>query len=312
MSKREQEELSRGWIRKSWDVLGPKMDVPAPDIMTRPEHMGWMLDEYETISRTRVPEFITGKDIAMGGSQGRTEATGFGVVFCAEQALLQKQQEISQSTASIQGAGNVGQFICQKFTELGGRITGISCWDAHLKQAFTYVHESGILPDDLQRITNEYGTIDAEQANKLGWQQQPGDDWLKQPVDILFPAALENALNQANVEQIHEKATLIVEGANGPTTPEADEILQQRNITVVPDFLANAGGVLVSYFEQVQNTMNYHWQQAEIHQKLEEKMVHSFEEVHQDAQKKDITLRDSAYHLAIQRVAQAVKARGWV
>lgn len=312
MSKWEQEQLSRGWVRKSWDILGPKMDVPAPDILTRPEHMAWMLDEYETISRSRVPEFITGKDIIMGGSEGRTEATGYGVVYCTNEAVESLNLSIKKTSAAIQGAGNVGRYICEKYTALGGKVRAISCWDANLKKAFTYTSKKGILPTDLHRITTEYGTIDANEADKLGWIQHDGQEWLKQDVDILFPAALENTISQDNVDLISSQVKIIAEGANGPLTTKADEEINKRKILLIPDFLANSGGVMVSYFEQVQNTMNFHWTAQDVHERLKERMTHSYQKVASLAEEKKVTLRQAAYKIAICRVAQSIKARGWV
>lgn len=312
LSNREQENLCRGWIQQVSKNIGPIQDVPAPDVMTSPQHMLWMMDEYENISGGHYPGVITGKPVGSGGSLGRTEATGYGVVYVLRETLKQMDMDITKTSASIQGFGNVAQYAVELFTEYGGTVVSVSCWDQEEKCPFSYYREGGIDLKELRGITDRFGTVDKDKAEKLGYQRMDGEDWLKHPVDILIPAALENAITGDNVDDIHDNVKLIVSGANGPITPEADEKLSQRDITVIPDFLANAGGVICSYFEQVQNNQNYYWPKEEVLGKLDNKMTDAFYEVWELAQRKKLTVRDAAYMIAISRVADACKLRGWV
>lgn len=312
MSEREQEQVCRGWIRQIARDIGPFTDVPAPDVMTNAKHMLWMLDEYETIHGGRYPGFITGKPVGMGGSLGRTEATGYGIVFVLCEALKEMDIKMENTTASIQGFGNVARYSARKYQKLGGTITSISCWDNADKKSYTFVKKSGINVFALEQITDAYGTIDKEKALEYGCEILPGDAWLEQDVDILIPAALENQINSDNVERISKQVKVIVEGANGPTTPNADQVIRDRGIFVIPDFLANAGGVTCSYFEQVQSNTNYYWERSEVLGKLDTKMTSAFKTVHDLAARKNINMRDAAYVIAVNRVVQAVKSRGWV
>ncbi|NLK00609.1 MAG: Glu/Leu/Phe/Val dehydrogenase [Clostridia bacterium] len=312
LSPREQEQLCRGWVRQISQNLGPVTDVPAPDVATNAQHMLWMLDEYEPIHGGRYPGFITGKPVGMGGSLGRTEATGFGVVYVLREALERLNIDIKNTTACIQGCGNVAQYAARLYSELGGKIVSMSSWSHNDKQAFTYRLPEGIDVDSLIDITDTYGCINREMAEKLGLEILPGEAWIEQDVDILIPAALENQITAENAEKISQQVKIIAEAANGPTTPDADEIINQRDIFVIPDFLANAGGVTCSYFEQVQNNMNYYWEKDEVIEKLEIKMTSAFNSVYELAREKDLTMRDAAYVIAVKRVAEAVKSRGWV
>lgn len=317
MSGSEQERLCRGWIRKVWDIIGPSMDIPAPDVMSTGQHMLWMMDEYETIARCKNPGVITGKMLGAGGSLGRTEATGYGVIYCVREAFKDLGLDIKDATASIQGAGNVGQYACELFTEYGGKVVAISCWDNKDKKAYTYTCERGIDPKYIvatspEKITDRFGTIDAEKARKLGWKQEEGDAWLTKEVTVLIPAATENTIRKDNVNSISDKVKVIAEAANGPTTPEADEIIQQKGTFLIPDFLCNAGGVTCSYFEQVQNNMNYYWPKQEVLEKLDQKMTDAYRGVADLAKSENVYNRDAAYMIAIKRVALACKLRGWV
>ncbi|OQA32640.1 MAG: NAD-specific glutamate dehydrogenase [Betaproteobacteria bacterium ADurb.Bin341] len=311
LSLREQELICRGWIRQVAKNVGPLSDVPAPDVMTNGQHMLWMLDEFETIHGGRFPGFITGKPVGMGGSLGRTEATGFGVIYVLREALKVKGIDIAKTTASVQGFGNVAQYAVQKCTELGGKVVAISCWDQSDKAAYTFRKKSGIGLDELRGITDKFGGIDKSRARDLGYEVLPGDAWLEQDVDILIPAALENQINGTNVQKIAKSVTVITEGANGPTTPEADEVIKQRGIFLLPDFLTNAGGVICSYFEQVQCNTNYYWEKDEVLAKLDTKMTSAFAAVNDLAQRRKLYMRDAAYVIAINRVAEAVRLRGW-
>jgi glutamate dehydrogenase len=312
LSDREQENLCRGWIRQLAKDMGPNIDVPAPDVMTSAKHMLWMLDEYETIYGGRYPGFITGKPVGMGGSLGRTEATGFGVIYTLREALKDLGIAISGTTASIQGFGNVARYASRKYCELGGKVIAISCWDNSDKCSYTFKKGSGLDIDAMEGITDTYGSIDRKKAADMGCEILPGDAWLEQDVDILIPAALENQVTSSNVGRISKQVKVIVEGANGPTTPDADKVIRESGIFLVPDFLANAGGVTCSYFEQVQSNSNYYWEKDEVLSKLDTKMTAAYRAVSELARKKNLYMRDAAYVIAISRVAQAVKSRGWV
>lgn len=312
LSEREQEQLCRGWIRQIARDIGPNIDVPAPDVMTNAKHMLWMLDEFEVISGGKYPGFITGKPVGMGGSLGRTEATGYGVIFVLREALKELHINLADTTASLQGFGNVAKHAAKKYTELGGRVIAISCWDNADKVSYTFRNKNGLDIDALEKITDSYGSVDKEKAVALGCEILPGDAWIEQDVDILIPAALENQITSANVDKISKKVKVLVEGANGPTTPDADKVIQERGIFLIPDFLANAGGVTCSYFEQVQCNMNYYWEKDEVLDKLDIKMTAAYKAVSELASRKKLYMRDAAYVIAITRVAQAVKSRGWV
>ena len=313
LSMREQEQICRGWIRQIARNIGELTDVPAPDVMTTPQHMIWMLDEFETIKgHSHHPGLITGKPVGMGGSLGRTEATGYGVVFTLREALKAQGLSAEGTTASVQGFGNVAQYAIQLYTRLGGKVIAVSSWDQADQTSYTFRRTSGVNFDELLGITDKFGAIDKNKAKGIGFEMLPGDAWLEQDVDILIPAALENQIRGDNAEKITGRVRFVAEGANGPTTPEADEILKKRNIFVIPDFLANAGGVTCSYFEQVQSNMNYYWERDEVLGKLDQKMTSAFHAVHDVATRQKLFMRDAAYVVAINRVAKACRDRGWV
>ncbi|MFO7894423.1 MAG: Glu/Leu/Phe/Val dehydrogenase [Longimicrobiales bacterium] len=312
LSQREQEQIARGWVRQIARDMGPSRDVPAPDVMTTPQHMLWMLDEFEAIHGRREPGFITGKPVGMGGSLGRKEATGYGVVFTIREALKELGMRAEDTTVSVQGFGNVAQFAIQLYTQLGGTVTCVSSWDHEDRAAYAFRKAEGIEAEELLAITDRFGGIDKEKARGLGYEQLPGDAWLEQDVDILIPAALENQINADNVDQISDRVRIIAEGANGPTSPEADRVLHERDVFMIPDLLANAGGVTASYFEQVQSNMNYFWERDEVLGKLDIKMTSAFIAVSDLARQRDMFTRDAAYVIAVDRVAQACRDRGWV
>ena len=313
LSMREQEQICRGWIRQIARNIGELTDVPAPDVMTTPQHMIWMLDEYETIKgHSHHPGLITGKPVGMGGSLGRTEATGYGVVYTLREALKAQGMSPEGTTASVQGFGNVAQYAIQLYTRLGGKVIAVSSWDQADQTSYTFRRASGASFEELKEITDKFGAIDKTKAKGLGFEVLPGDAWIEQDVDILIPAALENQIRGDNAAKISAKVKFLAEGANGPTTPEADEVLKQRNIFVIPDFLANAGGVTCSYFEQVQSNMNYYWDRDEVLSKLDLKMTSAFNAVHDVSTKQKLYMRDAAYVVAINRVARACRDRGWV
>jgi len=312
LSQREQEQICRGWVRQLARNVGPVADVPAPDVMTSGQHMLWMLDEFETIHGGHYPGFITGKPVGMGGSEGRTEATGYGVVFTIREALREMGIDVRQTRASVQGFGNVAQYAIRLYTQIGGTVTCVACWDQADQAAYSFRRESGVDADQLVSISDRFGGIDKAKAKDLGYEILPADAWLEQPVEILIPAALENQVRADNAPKIHAKVKLLAEGANGPSTPEADTILQEKGIFVIPDFLANAGGVTCSYFEQVQSNMNYYWEKDEVLARLDTKMTAAFHAVSELARKRKLFPRDAAYVIAINRVAQACRDRGWV
>ncbi len=311
LSMREQEAICRGWVRQIARNVGPIQDVPAPDVMTNPQHMLWMLDEFETIHGGKYPGFITGKPVGMGGSLGRTEATGYGVIFTLREALKLKGVDPKDTCASVQGFGNVAQYAIKLYTQLGGKVVCVSSWDEEDQASYTFRRLSGIDLQELLGITNKFGGINKDKAKELGYEVLPGEKWIEQDVDILIPAALENQIREDNVVKISPKVKFVVEGANGPTTPAADKYFEQKGIFVVPDFLANAGGVTCSYFEQVQGNMNYFWDKEEVLSKLDSKMTSAFHAVYDTSAKKKIYMRDAAYVIAVSRVVQACHDRGW-
>jgi len=312
LSLGEQERLCRGWIRAIARDVGPLRDVPAPDVMTSPQHMLWMLDEFETIHGAKYPGFITGKPAGMGGSLGRTEATGYGLVFTLREALKELGVRIEDTIAAVQGFGNVAQYAIQLFTRLGGKVTCVSCWDQNDRTSYTYHKKAGISLEELLTITDRFGGIDKAKAEALEYERLAGEAWIGQDVDILIPAAIENQINAETVNKIKPRVKIIVEGANGPTTPEADAVIKKRGLFVIPDFLANAGGVTCSYFEQVQGNQNYFWPKEEVLNKLDQKMTSAFLAVSELARTKKLFMRDAAYVIAVSRVANACKDRGWV
>ncbi|MDD4493786.1 MAG: Glu/Leu/Phe/Val dehydrogenase [Eubacteriales bacterium] len=312
LSDREQEQICRGWVRQLAKDMGPFRDVPAPDVMTNAKHMLWMLDEYETIHGGRYPGFITGKPVGMGGSLGRTEATGFAIIYVLREAMKRLGLSMEKTTASIQGFGNVARYAAMKYQQLGGKIVAVSCWDNKDKKSYTFRKSDGIDSNIMIGFSDMYGSIDKVKAAEYGCEILPGDSWIEQEVDILIPAALENQIRQDNVGKISDKVKILLEAANGPTSTEADQVIREKGIFLIPDFLANAGGVTCSYFEQVQCNNNYFWDLDDVLDKLEKKMTSAFSAVYELAVEKKLYMRDAAYMISISRVANAVKARGWV
>lgn len=309
----EKERLCRGWVDQMWKNIGPRMDVPAPDVGTNAQMMGWMMDEYSKLRGEYVPGVITGKPVGSGGSKGRTEATGFGVIYTVREAMKHLKMDPSRSVAAIQGFGNVAQYAALGFVEmLGGKVACVSCWDHKDRCAYTYSHPKGVDPRFLMSITDEYGTIDKEKAHAAGYIIEDGDAWISKEADVLIPAAIEGQINAETITRISPRVRLVAEGANGPTTLEADEFFKANNIFVIPDFLCNAGGVTTSYFEQVQNDMNFYWSKEEVLKKLDAKMTQAFHDVLELSVKEGIYMRDAAYMVAIRRVVEAMELRGWV
>jgi glutamate dehydrogenase (NAD(P)+) len=313
MSVPEKEKLCRGWVDQMWRNIGPRQDVPAPDVGTTPQMMGWMMDEYSKLTGEYTPGVITGKPVHGGGSLGRKEATGYGVIYTVREAMKYLNLNPEKSVAAIQGFGNVAQFAALGFTEqLGGKVACVSYWDIKDKAPYTISHPNGINPRYLMSITDQYGTIDKDQAVKEGYIIEEPDAWIGKDVDVLIPAALEGQINATTVTRVSDRVRLVAEGANGPTTPEADEFFKANNIFVIPDFLCNAGGVTVSYFEGVQNDYNYYWTRDEVLQRLDNKITKAFNSVLKMAQNEDVYMRDAAYMVAISRVVEAMDLRGWI
>ena len=309
----EKERLCRGWIRQVWSNIGPRNDVPAPDVGTTPQMMGWMMDEYSILSGQYTPGVITGKPVGGGGSLGRTEATGYGVIFSVREAMKHLGMDPAASLCAVQGFGNVAQYAAIGFTELlGGKVVCVSYWDRDDRTAYTVSKADGVNPRFLMTITDQYGTIDKAKARAAGYVIEDGGAWITKEADVLIPSALEGQINAETVNLIHPRVRLIAEGANGPTTPEADEVIQARGIFMIPDFLCNAGGVTVSYFEGVQNDMNFYWTKEEVLQRLDTKMTLAFHGVLEMAQHEKVYMRDAAYMVSIARVVKAMELRGWI
>ncbi|MBC7249257.1 MAG: Glu/Leu/Phe/Val dehydrogenase [Anaerolineae bacterium] len=301
MSPRELERVSRGYIRALGHYIGPETDVPAPDVYTNPQIMAWMMDEYSIITGHNVPGVITGKPIPLGGSAGRGDATARGGMYCIREAAKVLGIDLSQATVAIQGYGNAGQFAHKLVTEIfGAKVVAVS--DS----------KGGIYaPQGL-----DFEAVSAHKRATGSVQGFPGaenitnEQLLELDVVLLIPAALENQIGAWNAANI--KAKIVAELANGPTTPDADEILYKNGVFVIPDFLCNAGGVTVSYFEQVQNAYDYYWTAEEVYDRLDKKMTAAFHAVHAMAQKYKVHNRTAAYLVAVSRVAEACKLRGWV
>jgi glutamate dehydrogenase len=313
LSTTEKERLCRGWVQQMWKNIGPRNDVPAPDVGTTPQMMGWMMDEYSKLVGQFTPGVITGKPLGGGGSLGRTEATGFGVIYTVREAMKHLNLDPTKCVAALQGFGNVSQYASIGFVELlGGKVACVSCWDRYDKTAYTYSHADGIDPHFLLSITDQYGTIDKEKAKAQGYIIEDGDAWITKEADVLIPAALEGQVNAESVKKISSRVKIVAEGANGPTTPEADEYFKAHGIFNIPDFLCNAGGVTTSYFESVQNDMNFYWTKKEVLEKLDIKMTQAFHDVLDMSIKEKVYMRDAAYMVAIGRVVKAMELRGWI
>jgi len=312
LSLLEQERLCRGWVRALAKNIGPLTDVPAPDVMTNSQHMLWMLDEYEAIRGAKYPGFITGKPVGMGGSLGRVEATGYGVMITVREAMKELGIDLQNTTASFQGFGNVSQYAIELYQQMGGNPVCVSCWNQGEQKSYSFVKKDGFELKTLLSITDQFGEIDKNRVQELGFEVLEGSAWLEQEVDLLVPAALENQITGENVRSISKRVKIIAEGANGPTTPEADVVLKERGVLVIPDFLANAGGVTCSYFEQVQSNQNYYWAKEETLGKLDLKMTNAYLAVSEFGNKNKLYLRDAAYMISVDRVANACRARGWV
>ena len=313
LSDVEKEQICRGWVRAMWKDIGPRNDVPAPDVGTTPQMMGWMMDEYSRLVGEYTPGVFTGKPVGSGGSEGRTEATGYGVIYTVREALKHLKIDPSKAVAAIEGFGNVAQYAAIGFIDLlGGTVACVSCWDRHDKKAYTYSKTGGIDPRFLLSITDQYGTISKKQAEEAGYIVEDGDAWITKEADVLIPAAIEGHVNADTVKKMSSRVRVVAEGANGPCTIEADEFFKANNIFNIPDFLCNAGGVTTSYFEQVQNDMNYYWTKDAVLERLDTKMTLAFNAVLETSLKEDAYMRDAAYMVSIRSVVKAMELRGWL
>jgi glutamate dehydrogenase (NAD(P)+) len=281
-------------------------------MMTSGQHMTWMLDEYESMHGDRIPGAITGKTLGAGGSLGRIEAAGYGLVYSLREALKVLGMEPGATTASVQGFGTVAQYAIELYTQIGGTVTCVSSWDPDAGSPVACRKPDGINLEELRQASDRLGSIDPAKARALGYEILDGEAWLSQEVEILIPAAMEHQITSENVGSISGKVRIIAEGANGPTTPEAEEAVKSREIFVIPDILANAGGVTCSYFEQVQSNMNYYWPLSEVLSKLDRTLTAAFVAISDLAGSKSLSMRDAALVIAIDRVATQCRERGWL
>jgi len=301
MSANELEQVSRGFIQKIYKYIGPTQDIPAPDVNTDGQIMTWMKDEYEKITGVQAPGVITGKPIDMGGSLGRDVATAQGGYFTLQELMKELKMKPAKTTCAIQGAGNAGANMAEFLKKDKFKIAAISDSQGGVVSS----KKNGYL--DIDKVL-AYKEKNRSVVGCPGTKTITNEQLLELKVDVLVPAALENVITDENAKDI--KAKIIVELANGPVTPEADEILHKRKIVIIPDVLANAGGVTVSYFEQVQNAANFYWEASEVKDRLKKIMVQAFKDMWQTRKKYEIDSRTAAQIVAIERIAQAVKERG--
>jgi glutamate dehydrogenase (NAD(P)+) len=301
MSPGELERLSRGYMRNVARYVGLAQDVPAPDVNTNPQVMAWMLDEYEKLVGHHEPGVITGKPLALGGSEGRTPATALGGLFTIRETANLLGLPLAGITCAIQGYGNVGSYAHKLAHDLFGiRVVAVS------DEFGGVFNEGGLDPSTVSKQLRQTGKV----GNTPDTESITNQELLELNVDILIPAAIENQLTSQNADRVQAK--IVAELANGPTTPEADNILNEKGVYIIPDFLCNAGGVIVSYLEMVQNAYQFYWDEGMINERLDQKMTTAFHAVHNMAQAKKVDTRVAAYLVAVNRVAEAVRLRGWV
>ncbi|MDD1776362.1 MAG: Glu/Leu/Phe/Val dehydrogenase [Candidatus Methanomethylicus sp.] len=299
MSAGELERLSREYFAAISGIVGPEKDVPAPDVNTGGKEMAWFLDEFNKLNRGNFPGVVTGKPLEIGGSKGRAEATGRGLSFVAREAAKKLGIDFKKADVAVQGFGNVGSYSAKFMEEFGCKVIALSDSKGGI------YNPKGFHVDDVEKYKAKNGQL----AGYPGAKEISNEDLLELKCDILIPAALENQITAKNADKI--KAKLILEGANGPTTPEADEILFKKGVMVVPDILTNAGGVSVSYFEWVQNLQNYYWCYEEVVQKLDRLMTDAFNATYAAYTKYKVDMRMAAYVCAVERVVNAMRLKGW-
>ena len=298
-STAELERISRAYAEAIAPLIGEKIDIPAPDVNTNGQIMSWMVDAYEGVVKKSAPGTFTGKPLGFGGSLARTEATGYGVNLAAKLALEKLGQDIKGATYAVQGFGNVGYYTAYYAHKAGAKVIAISNVDTAV------YNENGL---DMEKIIKEVGSNGAIADGVYG-KKITNQELLELEVDVLAPCALENQITSENADRI--KAKVIVEGANGPTTPEADEILNKKSVTIIPDILANAGGVVVSYFEWVQNLQGYYWSFEEVQEKETNVLKTSFNDIWNLAKEYNVDVRTASYMTSIKKIAHAMKLRGW-
>ncbi|MFD2114719.1 Glu/Leu/Phe/Val dehydrogenase [Paenibacillus yanchengensis] len=298
-SKAEIERISRAFMEAIVDFVGPDRDIPAPDVYTTSQIMGWMMDEYSRLKGRYSPGVITGKPLIIGGSKGRTEATAQGCVYTILGALEDKGLQAENATVAVQGFGNAGRIAARLLAEAGCKVVAVSDSKCGLYDP------NGLDVSILEDLKDNASLADYGQNCVI-----TNAELLELEVDILVPAALENVITASNANNI--KAKIVAEAANGPTTPEADRVLFNKGITVIPDVLANAGGVTVSYFEWVQNLQHYYWSEQEVLDRLKTNMIISYEAVRDMATEFNTDFRTAAYMISIKRIASAMEARGWI
>ena len=299
-SKAELERISKGFAKAISPIIGEKVDIPAPDVNTNGQIMSWMVDAYEEVAGKSTKGVFTGKPLEFGGSLARTEATGYGVNLTAKKALEKLNIDVKGATYAVQGFGNVGFYTAYYAYKDGAKIVAFSNVDVAI------YNENGI---DMEAVIKDFKENGCISENKGYGKDITNAELLELEVDVLAPCALENQITSENADRI--KAKVITEGANGPTTPEADEILFKKGIVVIPDILANSGGVVVSYFEWVQNLQSYYWSFEEVQQKENALLSGAFEDVWALAAEYKVDLRNAAYMKSIERIAKAMKLRGW-
>ena len=301
MSESEKQRLARGYMRNVASSISVSKDVPAPDVYTNPQIMAWMMDEYETLAGEHHPGCITGEPLCLGGSAGRTDATARGGIYVTREAAKVLEIDLNGKTMAVQGFGNAGQNAAL----LGSLILGLKLVAASDSRGGIY-NKDGLDPLKVVEHKLKTGSLQGfPEADTI-----KNEELLELDATVLFPSALENCITVSNAGKLRCKISC--ELANGPTTPEADEILYQNNIFVLPDFLANAGGVTVSYFEQVQNASNFYWTLDEVHKRLDERMTAAFHSVYDMYTREKVDMRQAAYLVSVARVAEACKLRGWV
>lgn len=299
LSAGELERLSRGYMAAIYKLVGEKVDIPAPDVNTNAQIMSWMVDEYSKIVGYNALGVITGKPVEFGGSKGRTKATGLGVAITTREALLRKDKTMEGATVAVQGFGNVGSYTALCCEELGAKVVAIAKWN------HVVYNPDGINVAKLMKYFAENRTMLGFEGNK----EIAAEEFWSLEVDALLPCALENAITKDVADSI--RTDLIVEGANGPTTTEANELLEKKCVTIIPDILANAGGVTVSYFEWVQNLYGYYWEEDEVAEKEEVAMVNAYKAIHEVAREYDVSMRRAAYMHSVKKLSHVMKTRGW-
>ena len=305
LSERELEQVARGYVRGLYKYLGDRIDIPAPDVNTNGQIMSWMVDEYVKLNGDRFDiGTFTGKPVDFSGSQGRNEATGFGVAVVVREAAKRYGLDINTAKIAVQGFGNVGSYTVKNIERQGGKVNAIAEWDKKEGNYALYNEEGFDFKDLLAYKEENHTLIGYPNAEKISEKDFWEGEW-----DILVPAALENVITKDVAEKLNVK--LVCEAANGPTTPEADKVLEERNIPLTPDILTNSGGVLVSYYEWVQNQYGYYWDEAEVEEKQEADMMKAIEGVFAVCDEYDVIPRDGVYMYAIQSIEKAMKLRGW-